>query len=207
MYVKTATIIGIVLGAAAFSGAPVAEAAPYGSCAAAEAAGAAPICAGQPGYNTKLDRDRDGVACESGSGSGGAFVPTHHRYQHQDQYLPRVTTIWHWPHPPPTSHAFHRWESSLSSRYTHQVLTRPMYNAFLTLTPERCGCGRTNRVRRCAKRPRPAIRSTRYTAWPATPKPKFARPLELRAEMPTASGSTQYTALTMLFPADHRCFR
>jgi hypothetical protein len=48
---------------------PVAGA--YGSCAEARAAGAAPLYAGQPGYSRKLDRDGDGVACESG-GSGGA---------------------------------------------------------------------------------------------------------------------------------------
>lgn len=37
----------------------------YASCADAKAAGAAPLYRGQPGYSTKLDRDRDGVACES----------------------------------------------------------------------------------------------------------------------------------------------
>ncbi|WP_107983988.1 GmrSD restriction endonuclease domain-containing protein [Rhodococcus sp. OK519] len=36
----------------------------YANCAAARAAGAAPIYAGQPGYSSKLDRDNDGVACE-----------------------------------------------------------------------------------------------------------------------------------------------
>lgn len=36
----------------------------YPNCAAARAAGAAPIYAGQPGYQPKLDRDGDGVACE-----------------------------------------------------------------------------------------------------------------------------------------------
>jgi hypothetical protein len=36
----------------------------YANCAAARAAGAAPLYAGQPGYSTKLDRDRDGIACE-----------------------------------------------------------------------------------------------------------------------------------------------
>jgi hypothetical protein len=49
----------------------------YRSCAEAEAAGAAPLYAGQPGYSRKLDRDGDGVACESGAGGGGApaYVP------------------------------------------------------------------------------------------------------------------------------------
>ena len=70
----TTTIVGVALSAAALRGTPIAAAAPYSSCSAAEAAGAAPLYAGQPGYSTKLDRDRDGVACESGSGSGGGSV-------------------------------------------------------------------------------------------------------------------------------------
>lgn len=36
----------------------------YPNCAAARAAGVAPIYEGQPGYGTHLDRDRDGIACE-----------------------------------------------------------------------------------------------------------------------------------------------
>ncbi|WP_337110509.1 excalibur calcium-binding domain-containing protein, partial [Prescottella equi] len=36
----------------------------YANCAAARAAGAAPILRGEPGYSSKLDRDNDGVACE-----------------------------------------------------------------------------------------------------------------------------------------------
>ena len=36
----------------------------YSSCAQARAAGAAPLYAGDPGYNPRLDRDKDGVACE-----------------------------------------------------------------------------------------------------------------------------------------------
>ena len=36
----------------------------FPNCAAARAAGAAPIMAGQPGYGTHLDRDGDGIACE-----------------------------------------------------------------------------------------------------------------------------------------------
>jgi hypothetical protein len=36
----------------------------YPNCAAARAAGAAPIHVGQPGYARSLDRDGDGVACE-----------------------------------------------------------------------------------------------------------------------------------------------
>lgn len=44
--------------------APAAPSAYYPNCAAARAAGAAPLYAGSPGYSTSLDRDRDGVACE-----------------------------------------------------------------------------------------------------------------------------------------------
>ena len=36
----------------------------YPNCAAARAAGAAPIYRGEPGYSGKLDRDGGGVACE-----------------------------------------------------------------------------------------------------------------------------------------------
>ncbi|MFZ2176655.1 MAG: DUF1524 domain-containing protein [Rhodococcus sp. (in: high G+C Gram-positive bacteria)] len=37
----------------------------YKNCAAAKAAGAAPLHIGEPGYGSHLDRDNDGVACES----------------------------------------------------------------------------------------------------------------------------------------------
>jgi len=37
----------------------------YPDCAAARAAGAAPLHRGDPGYRSGLDRDGDGVACES----------------------------------------------------------------------------------------------------------------------------------------------
>ncbi|HJP80769.1 MAG TPA: G5 domain-containing protein [Candidatus Saccharimonadales bacterium] len=36
----------------------------YRNCAAARAAGAAPVYAGQPGYGPHLDRDHDGIGCE-----------------------------------------------------------------------------------------------------------------------------------------------
>lgn len=36
----------------------------YANCSAVEAAGAAPIYVGDPGYSSDLDRDGDGVACE-----------------------------------------------------------------------------------------------------------------------------------------------
>lgn len=50
--------------------APVATQAPapaafYANCDAVRAAGAAPIRTGDPGYSRKLDRDGDGVACET----------------------------------------------------------------------------------------------------------------------------------------------
>lgn len=38
----------------------------YPSCAAAQAAGAAPLRLGRPGYRTGLDRNGNGVACEAG---------------------------------------------------------------------------------------------------------------------------------------------
>ncbi|MGV0871095.1 excalibur calcium-binding domain-containing protein [Mycolicibacterium sp. XJ879] len=43
---------------------PSSNSAYYPNCAAARAAGAAPILAGQPGYRSGLDGDNDGVACE-----------------------------------------------------------------------------------------------------------------------------------------------
>jgi hypothetical protein len=36
----------------------------FANCAAARAAGAAPVRAGDPGYSRKLDRDGDGIGCE-----------------------------------------------------------------------------------------------------------------------------------------------
>jgi hypothetical protein len=36
----------------------------YANCAAARAAGAAPLSSGDPGYRSGLDRDGDGIACE-----------------------------------------------------------------------------------------------------------------------------------------------
>jgi hypothetical protein len=36
----------------------------YPNCAAARAAGAAPVRQGQPGYGSHLDRDGDGIGCE-----------------------------------------------------------------------------------------------------------------------------------------------
>ncbi|MDD1476319.1 GmrSD restriction endonuclease domain-containing protein [Arthrobacter sp. H16F315] len=44
--------------------APAPAAVFYANCAAARAAGAAPLRSGQPGYREQMDGDRDGVACE-----------------------------------------------------------------------------------------------------------------------------------------------
>lgn len=44
---------------------PPATVVSYANCAAVRAAGKAPLYRGQPGYALHLDRDRDGVACES----------------------------------------------------------------------------------------------------------------------------------------------
>lgn len=43
---------------------PAPAAAYYPNCAAARAAGAAPVYSGTPGYGTHLDRDRDGIGCD-----------------------------------------------------------------------------------------------------------------------------------------------
>jgi hypothetical protein len=44
---------------------PVRTGASFANCAAARAAGAAPVRRGDPGYGPHLDRDGDGVGCES----------------------------------------------------------------------------------------------------------------------------------------------
>jgi len=49
---------------AAVPAAPAPATAYYANCAAAKAAGAAPLRRGQPGYSSALDRDGDGIACE-----------------------------------------------------------------------------------------------------------------------------------------------
>lgn len=43
---------------------PAAATGAFRSCAAARAAGAAPMLRGEPGYNPRLDGDSDGIACE-----------------------------------------------------------------------------------------------------------------------------------------------
>jgi hypothetical protein len=37
----------------------------YKNCTEVKAAGKAPTCKGDPGYSSNLDRDGDGIACES----------------------------------------------------------------------------------------------------------------------------------------------
>lgn len=44
----------------------------FANCTAAKAAGYSNMTVGSAGYSSKLDRDGDGVACESGSGSSGS---------------------------------------------------------------------------------------------------------------------------------------
>ncbi|WP_425281569.1 excalibur calcium-binding domain-containing protein [Peiella sedimenti] len=43
---------------------PLANGRPFANCAAARAAGAAPVLRGEPGYGPHLDRDGDGIGCE-----------------------------------------------------------------------------------------------------------------------------------------------
>lgn len=70
--------LGVIFGCAVFlaverlapatDDAPPAQAAQvviYQSCDDARAAGAAPLRLGQPGYNRRLDHNRDGLACET----------------------------------------------------------------------------------------------------------------------------------------------
>jgi Excalibur calcium-binding domain len=47
---------------------PTETAASYANCAAAAAAGVAPIPGGRPGYRPDLDRDGDGIACDAEDG-------------------------------------------------------------------------------------------------------------------------------------------
>jgi hypothetical protein len=65
---QIAAVIAAASTATALILSPPAMALPFSNCDQAEAAGAAPIYAGQPGYSPKLDRDGDGVACEQGGG-------------------------------------------------------------------------------------------------------------------------------------------
>jgi hypothetical protein len=65
-FVVAAGVGAAVLGGVAMGLAPVASAdVYYKNCAAARDAGAAPVHKGDPGYGPHLDRDGDGVGCES----------------------------------------------------------------------------------------------------------------------------------------------
>jgi hypothetical protein len=57
-----AVVAGLAIGVAAREGGIVAPY--YPQCAAARAAGVAPLRIGEPGYRPELDADSDGIACE-----------------------------------------------------------------------------------------------------------------------------------------------
>ncbi|GFG53903.1 calcium-binding protein [Mycolicibacterium agri] len=59
--VVAAAIAATALGTASAANADVY----YKNCAAARAAGAAPVMEGDPGYGPHLDRDGDGIGCEN----------------------------------------------------------------------------------------------------------------------------------------------
>ena len=54
----------VVSSAPSLSDRPVARGQVFRNCAAAHAAGAAPVRRGEPGYGPHLDRDNDGIGCE-----------------------------------------------------------------------------------------------------------------------------------------------
>jgi Excalibur calcium-binding domain len=64
MFVRTFVLAGVIA-AAAVGIAPVATAAPYKNCSQARANGDTDIPSSSPNYGPWLDRDGDGVACES----------------------------------------------------------------------------------------------------------------------------------------------
>lgn len=66
----TASVLGITAGTASATGIT------YANCDAVRAAGKAPLLKGQPGYSADLDRDGDGIACETGSTPTTAKAPT-----------------------------------------------------------------------------------------------------------------------------------
>ncbi|WHU45959.1 excalibur calcium-binding domain-containing protein [Gordonia sp. L191] len=65
-----ASLIGAGIAGSALAAGPAQSAPYYSNCSEARAAGAAPLYRGDPGYRSALDRDNDGIACETGSGSG-----------------------------------------------------------------------------------------------------------------------------------------
>jgi hypothetical protein len=71
---KSILLAGLVVAAGVFTATPAVADVSYANCDAVRAAGAAPLFRGQPGYSRSLDRDGDGVACETG-GSGTTPPP------------------------------------------------------------------------------------------------------------------------------------
>lgn len=71
---KKRALVGLLITTAAIAGPAAAWASSpepyYENCTAARAAGAEDIPRGGPGYRPALDRDNDGIACESGGGNG-----------------------------------------------------------------------------------------------------------------------------------------
>lgn len=63
----------------------------YASCAAARAAGAAPLYRGDEGYGVHLDRDQDGVACEADGGSGPVGHPAPRVSSTMPAVIPLIT--------------------------------------------------------------------------------------------------------------------
>ena len=63
---KALVLAGLMLGSGLIAVVPAQADVYFANCAEARAAGAAPLFRGQPGYRQALDRDNDGVACETG---------------------------------------------------------------------------------------------------------------------------------------------
>jgi hypothetical protein len=73
--VAMAASVACVVAPTAASAAPGARAQIFQSCAEAEEAGFTDIRAGEPAYSPDLDRDGDGIACESGGSVAPGAVP------------------------------------------------------------------------------------------------------------------------------------
>ncbi len=75
---KSLLLAGLVMVGGVLTAVPASAEVYYANCDAVRAAGAAPLFVGQPGYRSGLDRDGDGVACETGAtgGGGGGTPPT-----------------------------------------------------------------------------------------------------------------------------------
>jgi hypothetical protein len=63
---RLAAVAALLLALTAWNDTAPGDTAPnYKSCAEVSAANAAPLHKGDPGYSSKLDRDGDGVACDT----------------------------------------------------------------------------------------------------------------------------------------------